>query len=91
MRDDRDSPFRNALAETLDDGGAVRYAGRLTEAERAEIEAECRALIAELKRIMRDPGRAGVPHETFISGWDGFRLHPPKLSRADRAPLPDED
>jgi hypothetical protein len=38
----------------------------LSTEERAEIEAEIAELIAELKVVMRDPGRRGVPHAEFF-------------------------
>ena len=51
----------------------------LTAAERAELEAENRVLIAKLKQRLSDRGIAGVPHHTFLIGWDGVQLKPPSF------------
>jgi hypothetical protein len=62
----------------------------LSAGERAAIEAEAVALIAELKRVMDDPGRRGVPHAEFLAGWDGQRLRTPALppSEPDKGHAP---
>lgn len=52
----------------------------MTAARRAELEAENRVLIAELKRRMSDKGIAGVSHQEFLTGWDGVQLKPPSFS-----------
>lgn len=54
-------------------------ATQLTPQLRAELEAESRALIAELKQFMSDPGNYGVPDSVFVAGWDGVRLKPPRI------------
>ena len=61
----------------------------LTAAERAELEAEARVLIAKIRRRLErrrpggdfdDSGNMGVCHADFLAGWDGVLLKPPSLS-----------
>ena len=59
----------------------------LSAEQRTAIEAEAAALIAELKRVMGDPGRRGVPHAEFLAGWDGHRLRTPALPPSLVEPL----
>ena len=60
----------------------------LTAAERAELEAEARVLIAKIRRRLErrrpggdfdDSGNMGVCHADFLAGWDGVLLKPPLL------------
>jgi hypothetical protein len=51
----------------------------LTDAERAELEAKNRVLIAEMKRRLSDKGSAGVPRHVFLTGWDGVQVKAPSI------------
>jgi len=61
----------------------------LTAAERTELEAEARLLIARIRRRLErrrpggdfdDSGIMGVCHDDFLAGWDGVLLKLPSLS-----------
>jgi len=52
----------------------------LTAAERAELEAEARVLIAKIRCRFDDSGIMGVCYDDFLAGWDGILLKPPSCS-----------
>jgi hypothetical protein len=61
-------------------GSEEEFRPALTAAERAELEAETRVLIARIHRRLNDRGNMGVCHADFLAGWDGVLLKPPSLS-----------
>lgn len=65
----------------------------LTDADRAELEAENRVLLARLKQLLErqrrppdfnDNGNMGVFNEDFLAGWDGAVLKPPPFFNPPR-------
>jgi hypothetical protein len=63
---------------------------QITDEERAELEAEAEVLLARMARLLMrqrrvpnidDNGNMGVPHDEFVTGWDGVVLKPPSGSR----------
>jgi hypothetical protein len=70
-------------------GSEEEFRPALTAAERAELEAETRVLIARIRRRLErrrprgdfdDPGNMGVCHADFLAGWNGVLLKPPSLA-----------
>ena len=70
-------------------GTEEEFRPALTAAERAELEAESRVIIADMRRLVErrhrrgdfcDRGNLGVCHDEFLAGWDGVRLKPPSFS-----------
>ena len=46
----------------------------LSPGERAKIERRIARSLARLKGRMADAGNRGIPHATFVAGWDGERF-----------------
>jgi hypothetical protein len=75
--------------DRMDRGPQEDFPPTLTAAERAELEAETRVLIAKIRRLLErrrpggdfdDSGNMGVCHADFLAGWDGVLLKPPSFS-----------
>ena len=76
------------MVRGLPHGPKEEFRPALSAAERAELEAEARVLIAKIRRLLKrrrggdfdDPGNMGVCHADFLAGWDGVLLKPPSFS-----------